>query len=213
MSRGEGRKVRSDKKRDVKPTVSHELKDCIYRLSYITDTPVKDVAEQICINGFGRKKVISHLSTNFRRDIRIDNSVYFGDFDRVSVRKRTAPGQSERISIRFKSDMYERLSVLAYALDCSVARACALLLDSTVREVDFINEFARDYIGKNVDKRRMEELKKVLQYINAGNPYEEEISWYTLLSYLMKEVKVSAEKVQDTVTDFIVHNWSKEDGK
>lgn len=209
MKRGEGRKIRSDKKRDVKPTVSKELKDCIYRLSYITDTPVKDVAEQICMNGFGRQKVVSHLSSNFRRDVRIDNTLYIGDINRVSVRKRTSPGQSERISIRFKSDMYERLSVIAYALDCSVARACALLLDSTVRDTDFVNNFAQEYLNKHVDKQRMEELKKVLQYINSGNPYEEEISWTVLLSYLMREVKVSAEKVQDTVTDFIVHNWKK----
>lgn len=204
-----GRKVRSDKKRDVKPTVSRELKDCIYRLSYITDTPVKDVAEKISIEGFRRKKVISYLSRNFRRDIRIDNTVYMGDIERVPIKKRTSSGQSERISIRFKSDMHERLSALSYALDCSVSRACALLLDATVRDVDFINSFAYEYLSEHVDKQRMDELKKVLQYINSGNPYEEEISWSVLLSYLMKEVKVHAEKVQDTVTDFIVKAWDK----
>lgn len=206
MNRGEGRKVRSDKKRDVQPTVTKELKDCIYRLSYITNTPVKDVAEQICINGFRRQKVISYLSRNFRRDVRVDNTLYMGDADRVSVRKRTSPGQSERISIRFKSDMYERLSVLAYALDCSVARSCALLLDATVRDVDYIDEFAQEYLTKHVDKERMNELKKVLRYINSENPYDEDISWNVLLSYLMKEVKVHAEKVQDTVTSFIVNH-------
>lgn len=209
MSREEGRKFRSDRKRDVQPTVSRELKDCIYRLSFITDTPVKDVAEQICINGFGRKKVISHVSQNFRRDVRIDNSLYIGDVNRVSVKKRTAAGQSERISIRFKSDMYERLSVLAYALDCSVARATSLLLDATVREVDFINEFVRDYLSEHVDEQRMNELKKVLKYINSDNPYAEEVSWTVFLSYLMSEVKVHAEKLQDTVSDFIVSNWKK----
>lgn len=209
MSRREGRKVRSDKKRDVQPTISKELKECIYRLSYITDTPVKDVAERISIEGFRRKKVISYLSRNFRRDIRIDNTVYMGDIERLSVKKRTSRGQSERISIRFKSDMHERLSALSYALDCSVARACALLLDATVRDVNFINDFAYEYLNEQVDKQRMDELKKVLQYINSENPYEEEISWSVLLSYLMKEVKVHAEKVQDTVTDFIVKTWDK----
>lgn len=209
LSREEGRKVRSDRKRDVQPTVSRELKDCIYRLSYITDTPIKDVAEKICINGFGRNKVISHLSQNFRRDVRIDNTLYIGDVNRISVKKRTATGQSERISIRFKAEMYESLSVLAYSLDCSVARATSLLLDATVREVDFINEFVRGYLSKHVDEQRMQELKKVLRYINSANPYAEEVSWTVFLSYLMREVKVSAEKVQDTVTDFIVHNWKK----
>jgi len=207
LSRGEGRKVRSDKKRDVQPTVSKELKDCIYRLSYITDTPVKDVAEEICINGIQRNKVISHLSQNFRRDIRIDNTLYLGDSERVSVRKRTGPGQSERITIRFKSDMYERLSVLAFALDCSVSRATALLMDAAVREVDFVNEFVRGYLSEHVDERRMNELKKVLKYINSKNPYAEEVSWFVFLSYLMDEVKIHADKLQDAVSDFVIHKW------
>lgn len=209
MSRGEGRKVRSDKKRDVQPTVSKELKDCIYRLSYITDKPVKDIAEQICISGFRRKSVISSLSQNFRREIRVDNTLYLGDVERPTVRKRTRPGHSERITIRFKSDMYERLSVLAYALDCSVARATGLLLDASVREVDFINSFVKGYLTEHVDEKRMEELKKVLRYINSNNPYAEEVSWFVFISYLMSEVKVHAEKVQDTVTNFVVNRWDK----
>ena len=124
-------------------------------------------------------KAISHISQNFRRDVRFDNSLYIGDVNRVSAKKRFAPGQSERISIRFKSDMYERLSVLAYALDCSVARATCLLLDATVREVDFINNFVRGYLSKHMDEKRME------------------------------DVKVSAEKVQDTVSEFVINHWRK----
>lgn len=209
MSKGKWRKTRKDKKKDVKPTISKELKDCIYRLSYITDAPIKDVAEKICVDGLKRNKVISYLSQNFKRDLRVDNTVYMGDIERISVKKRTSAGQSERISIRFNASMHERLSALSYALDCSVSRSCALLLDATVRDTNFINEFAYEYLNANVDKERMNELKKVLQYINANNPYQEEISWSVLLSYLMKEVKVHAEKVQETVTDFIVNTWNK----
>ncbi|MEB9310261.1 hypothetical protein P4I99_33175 [Bacillus cereus] len=43
------RKVRKDKKVDIKPTISVDLKECIYRLSYITNKPVKDGG--LCSNG------------------------------------------------------------------------------------------------------------------------------------------------------------------
>lgn len=207
MKRVGERKVRSDKKRDVQPTISVELKDCIYRLSYITNTPVKTVAEEICRDGIQNNKVLSYLSQSFRRDVRIDNTLYMGEVERLSVRKRSANGKTERISIRFKSNMYENLSVLAYALDCSVARACGLLLDATVREVDFINEFVKRYLSEHIDENRMSELKKVLKYINANSPYTDEVSWLAFVSYLMSEVKVSAEKVHETVSDFVVSNW------
>ncbi|MDA6082696.1 hypothetical protein OSJ97_24410, partial [Escherichia coli] len=70
MVRGTGvvakdRKTRSDKKRDVKPTISIDLKNCIYRLSYITNTPVKDVIETICEKGLQSRKVMEYLSEYF----------------------------------------------------------------------------------------------------------------------------------------------------
>ncbi|MEK3935900.1 hypothetical protein MKY41_11285 [Sporosarcina sp. FSL W7-1349] len=201
------RKVRSDKKRDIKPTVTKELKDCIYRLSFITDTPIKDVIEEILIAGSTNRKVISYLSRYFLRDVKIGNSIYLGDSDRMPVSKRTPNEKGERISTRVTESMHDSLSAIGYAMGCSVARATTLLLDATVRDTEFVNEFARTYIEANVDEKRMKELKKVLAYINAGNPYDERISWASLLTYLMDEVRIGVEKVQDTVTEFVVNHW------
>lgn len=203
------RKTRSDKKRDIKPTVTRELRDCIFRLSFITDTPVKDVIEEILISGSGRKKVMSYLSRYFLRDVRMANTLYMGNPNSVPVSKRMLDGKGERISTRVTESMHDSLSALAYAMGCSVSRACALLIDATVRDTDFVNEFAKEYIERNVDKSRMEELKKVLMYINAGNPFDERISWAGLLNHLIEEVQVHAEKVQDTVTSFLVEKWNK----
>ncbi|MDV2888137.1 hypothetical protein RYX45_23525, partial [Alkalihalophilus pseudofirmus] len=83
MNRGEVidtkiRKTRSDKKRDVKPTVSSNLRDCIYRLSYITQTPVKDVVEILCEKGLKSRKVVEYLSQYFRRDFQFINTLFIG---------------------------------------------------------------------------------------------------------------------------------------
>ncbi|WP_245579618.1 hypothetical protein [Alteribacter aurantiacus] len=79
------RKVRSDKKRDVKPTIPFQLRECIYRLSYITNRPVKDVAEAICLYGLASKKVMEHLSKNFRRDFMGESTLYVGDLENLSL--------------------------------------------------------------------------------------------------------------------------------
>jgi len=204
---GKERKVRSDKKTELQPWVSKELRDCIHRLHLITGVAVKNVGEAICFSGICNKKVISYLSQNFKRDIRLDNTLYFGDLNRISVKKRSAAGQNKPISIRFKSQTYEVISVLAYALDCSPSLACALLLDASVRDVDFVNDFVEAHLKKHIDEKQMNELKKVLKYVNANNPYEETISWARLLSYMVSEAKVGVDKVQDAVSDFIVNNW------
>lgn len=203
------RKVRSDKKRSINPTVSLELRDCIYRLAFITETPIKDVIADILIEGSQRKKPMDHLSRYFIRDVRIGNSLYMGDNQRIAVNRQSSSGKTVRISTRVTQGMYSDLEGIAYSMGSSVSKACALLLDATIRDVAFVNEFVRNYIEANVDAERMKELQKVLKYINAGNPYDERMSWPTLLSYLVDEVKTGTEKLQDTVTDFVINRWDK----
>jgi len=201
--------MRSDKKWSVQPMVSKELKETIHRLSYITDEPIKDVMEEICQYGISNKKINTHLSKNFIRTVRIDNTLYIGDSNRTPVNRRTARGQSNRISTRVTGQMHDTLKVLAYALDCSTAKACALLLHATIQDVEFMDEFVWGYLKKHVTDDRMKELKKVLKYINENNPYNEDISWGSFLTFLIDEIKDSAEKINETVEAFVVNHWKK----
>ncbi|WP_318241686.1 hypothetical protein [Sporosarcina quadrami] len=197
------RKVRSDKKKEVKPTISIQLKDTIYRISYITNSPVKDVAESLCIHGMASKKVLDVLSWNLRRTIRLDNTMYIGDIARSSLQRMGPVGECERISVRFKQIDFENLSTLAFGLSVTPSRATALLLDASIRDRDFINSYFEGYLNKQLDDRRMAELKSVLKYLNENNPYEEEISWGMLLSYIVEEIKDSASTVTESISAYI----------
>lgn len=207
MNNGGVRKVRSDRKRDIKPTVTLELRECIYRLAYITDTPVKDVAEAICINGVTSPKVIEHIAQHFRRDIRFASTLYRSNANSTPIKKRYLNGQTARITIRFKTDTYDTIAAMAYALDCTVSRACALVLDASVRDGEFIDGFVRGYLEQALDADRMGELRRVLKYVNANNPYEETYTWAALLSLMVEEVRDASTKVTETVTDFVVKHW------
>jgi hypothetical protein len=198
------RKVRSDKKRDVKPTISSNLKHCIYRLSYITSTPVKDVAETLCEKGLRSRKVMDYLSTYFRRDLKFSNTIYIGDFERESLQRKVQAGKNERITIRFTQLSYEHISSLARALDVTPSKATALLLDASIRNTNLLNAFVKTYLHDHLDGNRMKELKEVLKYINKNNPYQEEVSWFTLLSMILEDMKESTSNVKD-----IVHHWMK----
>lgn len=205
MSVGQGgtRRQRSDKKRQCAPTISVVLKDTIHRLSYITDTPVKDVGEAVCISGLKSRKVIEHMSQHFRREIRLGNTLYMGDPNRPSMQRKVAVGKTERVSIRFIADDYERIATLAYALDVSPTRAVALLLDAAIRNSEFMNDYVRDYLKRELDERRMEELKKVMRYLRKNNPYEDDLTWTHLLTYIYDEVKDGAQSMADGVGTFI----------
>lgn len=186
----------------MKPTISNNLRECIYRLSYITNTPVKDVVEILCEKGLKSRKVIDYLSQHFRRNFQFLNTVFIGNYERESLQHKYQSGKNVRITTRFNSNIYEDISSLAYALDVTPSKATALLLEASVRNTNILNAFVKTYLHGQVDNSRMKELKQVLKYINKNNPYKEEISWFALLSMIFDDIKDSTSNVKDKI-----HSW------
>lgn len=197
------RAIRSDKKIDCKPTISVDLKECVYRLSYVTNTPVKDVAEEICKSGLRSKVVIEHLSDHFRRDLKIGNTYYIGDLNRSSLQRVKYNGVTSRITIRFEQHDFGKIKALAYSLDCTPSKATAILLESSIRNTNFINQFTKSYLKDQLDEQRLKELQKVIRYINKNNPYEEKVSWASLLSFLYDELRMNTNNMTKALNNWI----------
>lgn len=180
------RKVRSDRKKDVKPTVDIELYECVSRISHITKTPIKDVGEIFCKHGLYSKKVIDNLSQYFRRNIQFNNTLYMGNRELLSERVTRKPSENRtRITIRFRQEVYDHISDLAYALDRTVSTTVAMLLDAAIRNTDILNQYVGEYVDEVLDDNRKKELRHVLKYINKNNPYEDEVTLYHLINNIM----------------------------
>lgn len=197
------RRPRSDKKRDIKPTIPVPLKECIERLSYITNTPVKDVSVAICESGLKSKKVIEFLSEGFRRDYRFNQIFFLGDLSKHSLQKEKIAGLKERITLRFTSSTYEKINALAYALDVTPSKATALLLDASIRNTNYVNDFVKHHLENQLDPGRMKELKEVLKFVNKNNPYNEEVSLAALISHLVDELKTGADHLGSTLQSWM----------
>ncbi|WP_077356051.1 hypothetical protein [Virgibacillus halodenitrificans] len=202
MNRGEvknKRKTRSDKKKDVKPTISSELKNCIYRLSYITNIPVKDVTEMICMKGMQNKKVIEYLSQYFRRDFYFRKTLFIGSLENESLQNKFRSNKNERITTRFTQEFYEQVYQLSIALDVTPSKATAMLLDASVRNTNLVNAYVKNHLNQQIDKNRMKELRRVLKYINSNNPYNEELTWFSLASLIFDEIKDNTHSIKDKI--------------
>lgn len=137
MKKESGRKVRSDKKVDVKPTIAIELKDAIYELSYITRTPVKDVCAEMVRYMMNDSEYIERLSEFFLRNVRLNNTVYIGR--RTNNKMRVWQDfEKERIMLRLTLPQYEILERLAFALGIRPTTACGLILDAGMRSRNFV---------------------------------------------------------------------------
>ena len=201
------RKIRSDKKREIQPTLPIDVFSCIHRLHKITGLPIKTIGEEVCLRGLQDKRMLSILSVHFRRDIQLDNTVYIGRVDQPPVSRRFK-GLTKRISVRFYSQTYDNINALSYASDCTVARICALLIDTCLTDADFVNDYVEDYLMRNVDANQMKELRKLMKVLNATDE-EEVISWGRLLSFVMDDAVAGMGKVKESVNEFLVNRWDK----
>lgn len=200
MNRGVTRKVRSDKKREVKPVIKLELKDAIYRLSYITYTPVKDVAARLCDYIINDNRMISHYSQYFQRDIRLSNTLYFGHLSNKRFTKRD-PGENDRITVRFTQKEYDSIAVLSYALDCTPSRTVAILLYTAMRNIEYVNRYVKEYLDGQLSENQMRELRGVLKYVNHTSDAQQ--SWMALLGNIIDEVSAPVTRVKDVVSEFL----------
>jgi hypothetical protein len=180
------RKVRSDKKKDVKPTVPVHLFDCVSDLSYIINRPIKDIVEFICMEGIRSQKVIEHLSPNFRRDYQFNNTHYIGDSELNNLRHIIRKEKSKkRISTRLTRDFYESVIDLAHVLDLTPTSATGILLEASIKDVTIIDKLISPYTSY-LDENRKRVLKSVIKYIRKNNPYAQSISFVETVRYLLE---------------------------
>lgn len=199
------RKTRSDKKRDVKPTIEGKLYDTIDRISYITATPIKHVGEAICMAGIESEDVIEHLSVNFRKDFWLSESILFvGDPGRLPVNIRGTLINKRRITMRFSQPVHDKISALAYACDTSVSAAAGMLLQASILNADILNRYITRYVTRHMEPKKFKQLQAIMRYINQYNPYEhEKVSLAAILNMLADEVVHGTKSVMVILDEWI----------
>ncbi|MEX3713468.1 hypothetical protein ABFV99_13785 [Cytobacillus horneckiae] len=198
------RKVRKDKKIDVKPTVEIDLYECVSRISHITYSPMKDVAEHFCKNGLYSKKVIELLSKKFRRNYKFQTTLFRGDPELLTQRMRKRSESTTRITIRFSKETYDEIAELAYAMDTTLSTATAVLLEASVQNTDIVSEYVNNYIEESLDEKRKEQLRLVLEFIRKENPYQtNDITIAQLFSFILDEFMDQSRNIKKTVENWL----------
>lgn len=160
MDREGVRNVRSDKKVDVKPTLNIELKDAVYRLSYVACQPVKNVGEELCILAFHSNDVIIRLAHYFQRNIKIGKTLYMGRADNKQMIKRL-PGHNEKITIRFKQYDFNSIYDLAYAIGVTPSRMVAVLIEFAMSSKVIVNDYVNKYVEGTMTDGQLRELETI----------------------------------------------------
>jgi NDP-sugar pyrophosphorylase family protein len=150
------------------------------------------------------KKVIEHLSKNFRRNYTFNSTLYIGNKELLSERVRKKSYSTTRITMRFRQETFDDLADLAYALDTTVSTAAAILLHASVRNTEIVNDYVARFVEETLDDSRKEQLRAVLTYIRKENPYgTNDITLAQLISYIMDEFKGQTRHIKRTIESWL----------
>ncbi|MEB2279648.1 hypothetical protein LAV73_06490 [Lysinibacillus xylanilyticus] len=158
---GNRRITRSDKKVDVKPTISESLKTTLYKLAEICDEPVKDVTERLCNTGAVSEIIIEEIRKWFRRDYRWNNTITMGYPERPKLRITVHPNKG-KVTIKFKQRDFDQLSVLAFSLDITPTTAAAVLIRVTLGNKRFMQWYLSKYLS-HLEEMKIREIYRLLK--------------------------------------------------
>lgn len=150
------RKVRSDKKRDVKPTMSMYVKENLYRLAYLCDSPVKDIGFELVKRGLRDDRILCEFQKLMISNFKMENHLYFGNPDRTP-QKVLYRGSTGKVTIKFTNDVYNELRHLAFSIGLTPTSTASIMIRSTMFHRDFMNDMIRNY--RFVGPKRSQELE------------------------------------------------------
>lgn len=200
------RKVRSDKKKEIRPTVPIYLTELLSRISYITSNPIKDVAETILKEGLSNHLVMECMSDQFKRDYWFGQTLFLGKDEFSSSRIRRIEGEKGRVSFRLVKQDVETLADLAYSLNLTENSTAGLVLEIASYETNIIHHYLNLCVTANLDLNRRKQLKILLNEIrkfSSSAPNDLDFIW--LLNYIADGSK----NIKQNIEEFLDQHFSK----
>lgn len=165
--------MRTDKKRDVKPTISNYVKDNLYDFAFLTDQPVKDAGLILIEEGLRQDRILCEFQPLMITNFVMDNHFYFGDANRQPTKIRYR-GPTGKVTIKFPNDIYDELRRLAFAIGLTPTSTAAILIHKTLYNRDFMDEHKYQYL-KRIGPSRFAELERFIIEIRRTIPNKKTI--------------------------------------
>jgi hypothetical protein len=112
----------------------------LYQFAELSNEPVKDIVERLCLRGMTSQYIMTDLSKWLRRDYRFNRTIALGYGERPCL-KLTPKSEKGKVSMRLMINDYNQLCNLAYALDITPSSTATVLIRVTTENDEFMNEF------------------------------------------------------------------------
>ncbi|PYY29770.1 hypothetical protein [Paenibacillus illinoisensis] len=198
----EGRKTRNDKKRAIGVPLTTEQYEKIVELGYLCELPMKTIGESLIVNGFQKDEIMNVFQIHFRRNLTYKtNRFIIGNLDNEPY--ALLRDQAKRLSVRLRSNDYERISELAYAMDVSVQGAAASIITEALKQGKVMYEIMAPLIKSNLDEATIGQVRRIASHIDAKSPHDY-VTLNMVLGYALEKAIEEQKKVR-----MVLDGWRK----
>ena len=152
------RKVRSDKKRDVRPTVSIYIKRNLQTLKRITGLSLQDVSLTLVQNAICNDDVLRELQPFMLSNFVIENRVYIGGREGEPI-KMNYRGETGKVPVKVPNRLDKDLRRLAYSIGLTPTSTTALLIRKAMFNETFMESHKYLYLQHIEDREQVEDLE------------------------------------------------------
>lgn len=196
------RKTRSDKKREVAPYVSAAAYELVSRISYICDLPMKTVGEMIGREALHSRETLEVISRCFRRDFKFnDNHVFLGRPENKPFRMQNLGEDKQRLHMKYYAFEHDRLSEIAFALNCSISMATGYLIQTALRRKEILYPILSRGIIRQLDKKRAQQLHELCRYMDTYSP-DNYITMPLVISKALRIGLQESKKIEKTLNEW-----------
>lgn len=181
----------------VKPYISVEQKGTISELSFLTGLPIKVICDDLMEHAVDSNYAF-FLTQHFKRGVIINKVQFPAKNDPVPFPENK--GELTRITLRINNKIHEYANSLYYATDISVPKILASMINYSLNDNKFFNEYVSNHLTNKVSDEHKKMLQSVLGSLNEGTERDQNMG--TLIFYIMENKKDIDEGLGEAVEKF-----------
>lgn len=181
----------------VKPYINVKQKETISKLNFLTGLPIKDICNDLMEHAVKSNYAI-FLTQHFKRGVIINKLQFPAKNDPVPFPE--VKGETTRITLKVNNRIHEYANSLYYATDVSVPKILASMINYSINDNKFFNDYVSKYLTEKIGEDRKKLLKSVMDDVNGVTECDENIS--SLLFYIVETEKEIDEGLGEAVEKF-----------
>ena len=171
--------------KEVQPFIKKTTKNVIYKMSYITNQPVKQICGDLCLHSLAdKRKLIEELAPFVKWSIKIDD-VVCSPADKPIKDYPLSGNDLERVNVKIDINSFELVRGLAYSVGWSIAKVVAFCIERSMSDFDFLNQYISEFIETSMDNNEKSIINKFANKINES--LDDELSIPMLLIDIVEE--------------------------